>query len=80
MINLMPGDVVTVFDRKLFIDDIKTPLNITMQKAIIVKRYGIIKSVLGYRYEDLIDVVFLHDGRLSKGHFTERARKELICL
>jgi GTP1/Obg family GTP-binding protein len=67
---------VKVFDRRLFRDDKKTPLKVTMRRATVIKRYS---QVINHRlltycddygnpafeeihwvYEDLVDVVFDH--------------------
>jgi hypothetical protein len=64
------GSRVRVFDSLLFVDDIKTPLSFTMRNGTVVKRYGIAKSSLGYRYNDLVDVLFDHRTDVSHGHFT----------
>jgi hypothetical protein len=67
-----PGDRCMVFDHRLFVDDNKTPLTKTMQPATVVRRYG---KRSGYqpawKYPDLVDVIFDHDGRESRGHFTD---------
>jgi hypothetical protein len=67
--NPMPGDRVMVFDNRLYVDDIQTPLQITMQPALVLRRYGK-KNQFG-TYPDLLDVWFMRDGYESKGHFTE---------
>jgi hypothetical protein len=73
----MPGDRVKVFDHRLFVDDIKTPLFMTMQPATVVRRYGIpdkkypICGISLGPYPDVVDVVFDREpDRESKGHFT----------
>ena len=75
--NILPGTRVMVFDAKLFIDDIKTPLSMTVQPATVIKRYGVVSEWMekeygreAARYPDLVDVIFDHDGRESRGHFT----------
>lgn len=64
---------VKVFDSSRYIDDIKTPLNITMRNA----------SIIDYRRkdtQDLIDVVFDKDvlgpPRISTNHFLRFLRRE----
>jgi hypothetical protein len=80
MREIMPGDRVSVFDPRLFVDDKKTPLSVTMRPATVVCRYGL---KVGYRasmekpwiYPDLVDVEFDHRlGVVSKGHFTDGVR------
>ena len=67
--HFTPGDRVVVFDPTLWKNDRDTPPSKTFQLATVVCYYGI-KSKLYGNYPSLIDVVFDHDGRLSKGHFT----------
>jgi hypothetical protein len=85
--NILPGDKVKVFDSRLFRDDKATPLALTMQEATVLRRYGykviyvgdVCYDDLGNRfgepqtwlYPDVIDVRFHHDGRESRGHFTD---------
>ncbi len=80
MKEILPGIRVLAFDNSLFKGDKITPLSITVKPGTVIKRYGIIKSSLGYRYEDLTDIRFDHirfphlKGEkmyISKGHFTE---------
>jgi hypothetical protein len=75
MKEIMPGDRISVFDPRLFIDDKRTPLSTTMKPATVVCRYG--KKVFWphmdkpWIYPDLVDVEFDHrPGEVSKGHFT----------
>lgn len=75
--ELFPGDKVMVFDSRLYVDDVITPLSVTMKPATIVSRYGRLKEhyktcdYVSGPYPDLIDVVFDHrPGCISKGHFT----------
>ena len=72
--DIWPDDRVMVFDNLLFKNDRTTPLSVTMQPATVLRRYGYESPMFG-KYPDLIDVRFDHDGRESKGHFTERIRK-----
>lgn len=75
--EIMPGDRVSVFDPRLFVDDKKTPLSVTVRPATVVCRYG--KKVFysasmtrPWIYPDLVDVEFDHrPGTVSKGHFTD---------
>ncbi len=69
-----PGTRVKVFDSSLYIDDVKTPLSMTMKPATVVKWYGESKEGIDgapvRRYEDMIDVIFDHKPeRISEGHF-----------
>lgn len=80
MMEIEINSRVMIFDSRRYIDDVKTPLAITMQPATVVCRYGkLVKKysedlVLG-PYEDLVDVVFDHTPtRISRGHFTECAK------
>jgi hypothetical protein len=78
--EIMPGDRVSVFDHRLFVDDWATPLPITLRPATVVCRYG--KRVFHptsmekpWIYPDLVDVEFDHrPGVVSKGHFTDGVR------
>lgn len=70
MKQIMPGSRVKVFDHRLFIDDVRTPLGYTMRKATVISRYGC-EGTFG-RYPDLIDVRFdYRPDEISHGHFTE---------
>ena len=67
---ILPGSRVVVFDPQLYVDDVRTPLSVTLNEAIVVARYGYRSERFGI-YPDLVDVKFLHNGRLSKAHFTD---------
>ena len=70
--NTLPlalGDRVLVFDPQFYKDDRTTPPAGTFQPATVKCHYKH-KSRYDGKYESLIDVVFDHDGRLSRGHFT----------
>jgi len=71
---ITPGTHVEVFDNSLYKNDLLTPSSVTLKEAVVVCRYGKV-STLGWRYPDLVDVQFLHDGRISKGHFTDMVRE-----
>ena len=88
--EILPESRVMVFDNRLYINDAITPLSVTMKPATVVCRYGIHSDVMCkhaeedgrphrgkdccWNYPDLIDVIFDHDGRLSKGHFTRSVK------
>lgn len=74
MIHFAPGDRVTVFDPTLWKNDRDTPPNKAFKLATVVCYYGFKSEQYG-NYPSLIDVVFDHDGRLSKGHFTSTVKK-----
>lgn len=79
MSELFPGDRVMVFDSRLYVNDVITPLSMTMKPATIVSRYGSLKtSFIGFSlgpYPDLIDVIFDHrPGCVSRGHFTDNKK------
>jgi hypothetical protein len=79
MKKLFPGARVRVFDAKLFRNDRSTPLSMTMQRATVVRWYGQLEmrysdGLTFGPYDSLIDVVFDHDGRLSRGHFADLDR------
>jgi hypothetical protein len=77
--EIMPGDRVTVFDSRLFIDDVTTPLCVTLRATVVVRRYGVKALVLGHSvaYPDLCDVIFDYDpGKMSFGHFTYGIKKD----
>jgi hypothetical protein len=76
-----PGTKVLVFDRRLYVDDIVTPLSLTMKEATVLRWYGTRPSrssasstypgkLPGPPYDSLIDVVFAYDSWESRGHFT----------
>jgi signal peptidase I len=74
--NILPGDRVVVFDPRLYVDDVRTPLSYTMRPAIVMRRYGmkiVDRSHIEYSdngrmygepvawvYPDLVDVLFYH--------------------
>jgi hypothetical protein len=60
--EIKEGSRALVFDPRLYVDDVKTPFAKTMQPATILKRYM-------YRGDDVVDVQFDHDGRVSHAHF-----------
>ena len=73
--EIFPGTRVLVFDPRLSVDDVKTPLTTTMQPATVLRRYGYktkpdFMTETGWTYPDVVDVRFDHDGRESRGHFT----------
>lgn len=78
--SIAEGARVIVFDPRLYVDDARTPLSVTMQPATVLRRY--LKSwrrdisrgpVMGY--DDVVDVRFDHDGRESRAHFTSYLKK-----
>ena len=72
-LNIMPGDILIMWDKSLYIDDKKTPYKTILREALVLKRYGTLKTnypITFGPYKDLIDVKFLHNGRVSRGHFT----------
>ena len=77
MQTFYPGTEVVVFDPRLYVDDIKTPLSITLQRATVVCWYGQrANKILGdYVYPSLIDVKLHRNGRISHGHFTDCIRE-----
>ena len=60
------GDKVLVYDARLAVNDLLTPLAITMQPAVVVIHY--LERGTGRHFAD---VRFDHDKFLSKGHFVE---------
>lgn len=70
--KLKVGHKVWVFDHRLWVDDVKTPLSVTMQKATIVKIHH---SKHG---AEVADVVFDYREGVSKSHFIDNT--ELITL
>jgi len=72
--HILPGSRVVVFDPRLFKNDKVTPLSVTMQPAVAVRRYGTRSKHFGI-YPDLLDVQFDHDGRISRGHFTRGVKR-----
>lgn len=78
MKTFFPGTRVKVFDPSLYVDDVKTPLLVTVKEGIVKKWYGSLKNViipvdleLG-PYESLIDVEFDYKpNNISHGHFTD---------
>jgi hypothetical protein len=70
-----------VFDPSLYIDDVKTPLSVTMKLATVLRRYFYEESEVMQRlfgpfkprkknfYDEVIDVRFDYNGKESKAHF-----------
>lgn len=56
------GQTVKVFDPGLYVNDVETPLSVTMQAAIITGK-GF------YRGQRTYDVIFLRNNRESRAHF-----------
>jgi len=80
--ELFPGDRVMVFDSRSYVDDVITPISMTMKPATIVSRYGKLKEhyktcdYVSGPYPDLIDVIFDHrPNEVSKGHFTGEKKR-----
>jgi len=65
--TLESGMRVSVFDHRLYRDDQSTPLAVTMQPAVIVRRYR-------KQGSELVDVRFDRDGMVSKGHFANMVK------
>ena len=79
--HLMPGDRVMVFDPRLYVDDFKTPLSVTVKPATVVARYGkkVNNNLTNNKdcfYPDLVDVKFDHrPDDISEGHFTHAIKR-----
>lgn len=74
MPTYFPGTRVLIFDARLYKDDRRTPLSVTMQPATVLRWYGKTADTKasGSRfgpYPSLVDVRFDRDGRESRGHF-----------
>ena len=68
--EILPETRILLFDSSLFINDIITPLKITLKPATVIRRYGYKSKYFG-NYPDLIDVIFDHKpNKISKAHFT----------
>lgn len=66
-----PGTRVTVFDHRLFENDVSTPLSHTVRPATVKRWYGYRSRHYGV-YGNLIDVEFDHrPEEVSKGHFAD---------
>lgn len=78
-VTFFPGTRVRVFDPRLYVDDVKTPISHTMRPATVVRWYGYTSKNFG-RYPELIDVRFDHrPDTISRGHFTEFLRPEALA-
>ena len=64
LIDLKIGDKVMVFDHRIYIDDKITPKEMTFKSANVLKIYKTDKYD-----EDVVDVRFDYDGRISRAHF-----------
>lgn len=62
--KVQTGMRVTVFDHRLYVDDVKTPLSVTMQPGTVVRVYR-------QKGSDLVDIKFDRDGMVSKGHYAD---------
>ncbi len=60
------GDRVLVYDARLAVNDLLTPLALTMQPAVVVNHHP-----EGGTERQFVDVQFNHDDFLSKGHFAK---------
>ncbi len=70
--DFFPGTRVIVFDPLLYVDDVKTPLNVTRKPATVVCWHGTYNKDPIWIYENQIDVRFDHrPERVSNGHFVE---------
>jgi hypothetical protein len=74
--EIFPGYECLVFDIR----------SQTFMPAVVQCRYGFVSEYMtreygieAGRYPDCVDVIFKHDNRLSKGHFTECIRRMNIC-
>ena len=70
MNHIIHGSRVKVFDHRRFKNDVDTPLSVTIRPATVVCRYGMKYKISGYRYPDLIDVIFDGETNISHAHFT----------
>ncbi len=68
--NILPGARVKAFDSRKYIDDIKTPLSITMRTATVICRYGQKSKHSGWIYPDLCDIQFDGEKCIYEGKFT----------
>lgn len=63
--NFKHGDRVSVFNSRLYINDLETPLSVTMCPATVLRQY-----IYDGRYNDIVvDVIFDGEERESKAHF-----------
>lgn len=75
-VGILPGTRVKIFDHRLYKDDKKTPLSMTMKEATVIRHYGEQARSYGEDlvlgpYSSCIDVVFDHRPESeSKGHAT----------
>ena len=72
--TFFPGTRVLVFDSRLFVNDKKTPLSVTMKPATVLRWYGKRSRYFGWTDESLVDVHFDHRGE-SRAHFTSSIQK-----
>jgi len=59
------NDQVKAFDSTLYKNDIETPITFTMRLAMVKKVYQ------DKEERDVADVLFIHSGKISHGHFIE---------
>ena len=75
IMNYLPGTRLKVFDSRRFIDDVSTPLSMTMRPATVMRWYGALARTYGDDlvlgpYQSLIDVKFDGERQISHGHIT----------
>lgn len=69
--QLKKGTQVRVLDYSLFRDDKLTPLNTLLRTAVIVNGPYEYKSRYSNTIGTVVDVRFIHDGRVSVCHFVD---------
>lgn len=60
------GTRIYVFDSRKFIDDVKTPLTVTMRPATIIRWRGI------YDKSEMVDVIFDGETEISGRHIVSK--------
>lgn len=71
--NVMAGCRVLVFDSRRFVNDVATPLSVTLRPATVIRRYKR-RSFGGRGMDDLVDVRYDGEDRISRGHFVSWLR------
>lgn len=69
--DVASGDRVMVFDPRLYVNDIKTPLSYTVRPATVTRRWHrFARDLATPRWEEFVDVCFDHrPDHVSRSHF-----------
>ncbi len=70
-----PGTRVMAFDYQIYIDDVRTPISMTVKPATVMCWFGE-RSCMGWTNGDLVDLQFDHrPEKISRSHFADGVEK-----